>query len=70
MAEALGGLPEDPGQPYKGQGRDGEDQEGRGVQKLRDHHGHRERGRRPVGYLAEQCGPAQDLLPINMTSIL
>src|SRR5215210_5781612 len=41
MAEALCGLPEDPGQADQGQGAGGEDQERRGVQKLRDHHSDR-----------------------------
>src|SRR5919112_2476292 len=57
MTEALRGLAEDPRQPDQGQGSCGEDQERGGMKELRDHHGHRERRRRAVGYLAEQCGP-------------
>jgi hypothetical protein len=36
------------------------------VQKLRDHHSHRERRRCTVGYLGEHSDPLQ----INMTTIL
>ena len=56
MAEALGGLTEDPRQADQGQGSGGEDQECRGVQELCHHHGHRECCCCAVGYLAEQRG--------------
>jgi hypothetical protein len=70
MAEALGSLSEDPRQADQGQGSGGEDQERRGVQKLRHYYGHRERCRCAVGYLAEHRGSFQGLLQMNMTTIL
>src|SRR5918997_548115 len=66
MAEALGGLPEDPGQTDQGQRRDGEEHQRRGVQKLRDHHADRERDRSTVGYLAEHGHPLRTSPPENL----
>ena len=54
VAEALGGLPEDLGEAYEGEGGEGEDQKGRGVEGLEDDDGRRERGRDPVDDFAEQ----------------
>jgi len=54
----------------QGQGGGGEDRERRGVQKLRGHHGHRERRRRAVGYPADQRVSLLGSWRMNMTIIL
>src|SRR5829696_1741270 len=70
IAEALGGLSEDPRQPNQGQRRDGEEQQRRGVQKLHGRHADREHGRPTVGDPAEHGHPLQTSPPKNIATIL
>jgi len=52
VSQGLRSLPEHPGEPDEGEGRDDEDQERGHVQELDDDNAHGKRDRCPVGYIS------------------